>query len=243
MLAILKREVSSFFSSPIAYLVIGLFLVFNGLFLWVFPGAFNVFDYGFADLSNFFLLAPWIFLLLIPAITMKSFAEERKQGTIELLVVMPLSGVQIVLGKFLAAVGLVLIALFPTLLYVYSLGQLGSTPWNLDIGMTLGSYFGLIFLIANYAAIGIYCSTRTRNQIVAFISSLVLCFVFYYGFEALSTLFESGDVVLFIANLGMKARVESMARGVLDTRDIFYFMSFSLFFLYLAVWQLQNLRR
>lgn len=243
MLAIFKREITSFFSSPIAYLVIGMFLLFNGLFLWVFGGTFNIMDYGFADLSNFFLLAPWVFLFLVPAITMKSFAEERKLGTIELLFIKPLSMIQIVGGKFLAAAGLIVIALLPTLLYAYSVGQLGTIPWNLDTGLVMGSYFGLLFLIATYTAIGIFTSTLSDNQIVAFIAGLVLCFVFYYGFDALSTLFTQGEPILLVRNLGMKARVETMARGVLDTRDILYFLSLASFFLYMAVLQLQNLRR
>ena len=243
MLAIFKREFSAFFSSPIAYLVIGLFLLLSGLFLWVFGGPFNIPDYGFADLGNFFLLAPWVFLFLIPAITMKSIAEERRAGTIELLLIRPVPLSRIVAGKFLAAFGLVLVALIPTILYGYTLGQLGTTPWNLDTGMLLGSYFGLLFLIANYAAIGIFISALTDNQVVAFLGSLVLCFFFFYGFEAFATLFTDGDTVLFIQGLGMMARVENMARGILDTRDIVYFLSLTLFFLYLATLQLKNLRR
>lgn len=243
MLAIFKREFSSFFTSPVAYLVIGLFLLLNGLFLWVFRGIFNIPDNGFADLGNFFLLAPWVFLFLIPAITMKSIAEERKSGTIELLLIKPISVARVVGGKFAAALGLVLVALLPTLLYAYSIGQLGATPWNFDSGMMFGSYFGLLFLIANYAAIGIFTSTLTDNQVVAFIGSLVLCFVFYYGFEALATLFTGGETVLFVRNLGMMTRVENMARGVLDTRDIIYFLSLTFLFLYMAAYQLTNLRR
>jgi ABC-2 type transport system permease protein len=243
MLAIFKREITSFFTSPIAYLVIGLFLLFNGLFLWVFRSGFNIFDYGFADLSNFFLLTPWILIFLIPAITMKSFSEERRLGTIELLFIKPISLLQIITGKFMASIGLILITLLPTLLYTYSIGQLGAIPWNMDLGMALGSYFGLLFLVAGYAAIGIFSSTITDNQIVAFIVGLILCFIFYYGFEALATLFSHGDLVLFIRSLGMKARVESMARGVLDTRDIVYFLSVACFFLFLSVIQLKTLKR
>ena len=243
MLAIFKREFSSFFTSPIAYLVIGLFLLLTGLFLWVFGGVFNIPEYGFADLGNFFLLAPWVFLFLIPAITMKSIAEERKSGTIELLLIKPISVARIVVGKFLAAFGLVIVALLPTLLYAYTIGQLGATPWNYDSGMMLGSYFGLLFLVSAYAAIGIFASSLTDNQVVSFIGSLVLCFIFYYGFEALSTLFSDGNSVLFVKNLGMMSRVENMAGGLLDTRDIIYFLSLTFIFLYLASLQLKNLRR
>src|SRR5680860_1318979 len=150
MLAIFNKEVRSFFTSPVGYLVLGLFLVMNGLFLWVFRGPFNILDYGFADLGNFFLLAPWVFLFLIPAITMRSFSEERKQGTLELLLIRPISFWDAVLGKFLGATALALIAIAPTLLYVVGIWQLGTTPGNLDTGLILGSYFGLLLLVACY---------------------------------------------------------------------------------------------
>ncbi len=243
MLAIFKREIQSFFTSPIGYLVIGLFLVLNGLFLWVFKGPFNIFDYGFADLSNFFLLAPWVFLFLIPAITMKSFSEEKKLGTLELLFIKPLSIWQTVLGKFLGTLTLGIIALVPTLLYVYTISQLGTTVGNLDMGLVMGSYFGTLFLMSCYTAIGLFTSTLSENQIIAFIVGLILCFLFYYGFEGLSTVFGSGDTSVFIAKLGMKHHFESVARGVLDTRDLVYFATLTFFFLFLTVVQLKNTNR
>ncbi|WP_394749311.1 gliding motility-associated ABC transporter permease subunit GldF [Spongiimicrobium salis] len=240
MLAIFKREIQSFFTSPIGYMVIGLFLTLNGLFLWVFKGPFNVFDYGFADLGNFFLLTPWVFLFLIPAITMKSFSEERKMGTLELLFIKPISIWQTVLGKFLGTLALALIALAPTLLYVYTVGQLGTTVNNFDSGIVIGSYLGLFFLLTSYIAIGLFSSTLSKNQIVAFIISMVLSFLLYYGFQGLSTLIDSGSVALTIQNLGMQAHFESIARGVMDTRDLLYFMSMTLFFLFLTVTQLKH---
>jgi len=243
MLAIFKREIQSFFTSPIGYLVIGLFLVLSGLFLWVFKGPFNVFEYGFADLSNFFLLAPWVFLFLIPAITMKSFSEENKLGTLELLFIKPISLWETVLGKFLGTFCLALIAILPTLLYAYTISQLGVTIGNLDMGMVLGSYFGLLFLIASYTAIGLFASTLSENQIVAFIIGMVLCFLMLYGFESLATVLPNGPIIIFVENLGMKAHFESIARGVLDTRDVIYFISLTLFFLYLTIIQLQNQNR
>ncbi len=243
MIAIFKREIQSFFTSPIGYLVIGLFLVLTGLFLWVFKGPFNIFEYGFADLGNFFLLAPWVFLFLIPAITMKSFSEEKKLGTLELLFIKPISLWETVLGKFLGSLCLALIAILPTLLYVYTISQLGATIGNLDLGLVLGSYFGLLFLIASYTAIGLFTSTLSENQIVAFIIGMVLCFVMLYGFEGLATILPNGPVVLLVEQLGMKAHFESIARGVLDTRDIIYFASITLFFLYLTVNRLQNQNR
>ncbi|MEQ8216756.1 MAG: gliding motility-associated ABC transporter permease subunit GldF [Arenibacter sp.] len=243
MIAIFKREIQSFFTSPIGYLVIGLFLVLNGLFLWVFKGPFNIFEYGLADLGNFFLLAPWVFLFLIPAITMKSFSEEKKLGTLELLFIKPISLWEMVMGKFLGSFCLALIAILPTLLYVYTISQLGVTIGNLDMGMVLGSYFGLSFLIASYTAIGLFSSTLSENQIVAFIIGMVLCFVMLYGFASLATILPNGPMILFVEQIGIKAHFESIARGVLDTRDIIYFTSLTLFFLYLTINQLKNQNR
>ena len=230
MFAILKKEINSFFASPIGYLVIGVFLLLNGLFLWVFKGEFNILDYGFADLSAFFLLAPWILMFLIPAVTMRSFADEKKQGTLELLLTKPISHLNIVLGKYFGAFVLILISLTPTLLYVFTVYQLGNPVGNLDMGSTLGSYFGLLFLIAAYTAIGIFTSSLSDNQIVAFIIAVVLCLLFYIGFEGISEFTSSN----FIEQLGMNIHFKSMSRGVLDTRDIIYFISLTIFFLILT---------
>ncbi|WP_242086446.1 gliding motility-associated ABC transporter permease subunit GldF [Aestuariivivens sediminis] len=227
MFAILKKEINSFFASPIGYLVIAIFLVLNGLFLWLFKGDFNILDYGFADLSSFFLLAPWILLFLIPAVTMRSFSDEKKQGTLELLLTKPLSHLSIVLGKYFGAFSLILMALLPTLLYVYSVYELGNPVGNIDMGSTLGSYFGLLFLVAAYTAIGVCCSTLSDNQIVAFISAVFICLLFYIGFEGIADFTSSS----FIAQLGMSYHFNSMGRGVLDTRDIIYFLSVSILFI------------
>ncbi len=230
MLAILKKEINSFFASPIGYLVIAIFLVLNGLFLWLFKGEFNILDYGFADLSSFFLLAPWILIFLIPAVTMRSFSDEKKQGTLELLLTKPISHFNIVLGKYFGALILILIALVPTLLYVYTVYQLGNPVGNLDMGSIWGSYFGLLFLVAAYTAIGIFASTLSDNQIVAFIAAVFICFVFYIGFEGIAEFTSS----YFIEQLSMNTHFKSMSRGVLDTRDIIYFLSVTLFFLMLT---------
>lgn len=227
MLAILKKEINSFFASPIGYLVIAIFLLINGLFLWLFKGEFNILDYGFADASSFFLLAPWILIFLIPAVTMRSFSDEKKQGTLELLLTKPISHTNIVLGKYFGAFVLILLALIPTLLYVYTIYQLGNPVGNLDVGSTLGSYFGLLFLIASYTAIGVFASTLSDNQIVAFITSVFICFIFYIGFEGIAEFTSSN----FIEQLGMSTHFKSMSRGVLDTRDIIYFLSITILFL------------
>ena len=177
MKSILLREINSFFGSPIGYLVIALFLLFNGLFLWVFNGDYNLLNSGFADMTPFFTLAPWVLLFLIPAVTMRSFSDEKKQGTLELLLTRPISIWDIVLGKFFGAICLIVLAILPTLLYVYVLYMLGYPVGNIDLGSTLGSYFGLLFLVAAYTAIGICTSTLTENQIVAFILSVCICFL------------------------------------------------------------------
>ncbi|MFT6930698.1 MAG: ABC-2 type transport system permease protein [Candidatus Paceibacteria bacterium] len=243
MLAIYKREIQAFFTSPIGYLVIGLFLVLMGLFLWVFKGPFNIFEYGFADLDKFFLLAPWVFLFLIPAITMRSFSEEIKLGTLELLFIKPITVSHTVLGKFLGTLTLAVIAIIPTFLYVYCVSQLGTTVGNLDMGVVFGSYFGLLFLIGSFIAIGLFTSTLTENQIVAFILGIVLCFSLYYGFEGMASVVPDGEISVFLENLGMKAHFTNISKGVLDTRDFIYFLSICLFFLYLTVVQLKNRNR
>jgi ABC-2 type transport system permease protein len=243
MFAIFKREVQSFFTSPIGYLIVGSFLLLNGLFLWVFKGKYNIFDYGFADLGNFFLLAPWIFVFLVPAITMKSFSEERKMGTLELLLIKPISVWKLVLGKFWGAFLLCVIAVVPTIIYVFAISSLGVIEGNFDLGVVIGSYFGLLFLIAAYAAIGIFASTLSDNQIIAFLVGILICFMVFNGFDALSSLFSNGETQQWIQDLGAKSHFDSIARGVMDTRDLIYFISLTLFFLYLTHQRLKQLPR
>lgn len=239
MFSILKKEINSFFASPIGYLVIAVFLVLNGLFLWVFKGDFNILDNGFADLSNFFMLAPWIFVFLIPAVTMRSFSDETKQGTLELLLTKPISHLQIVLGKYFGALILVLMALLPTLLYVFTVYKLGNPEGNLDMGSIIGSYLGLVFLASSYTAIGVYASILTDNQIVAFIIAVFLCFLFYFGFEGLSNYNPFGSLIS-IEKLGMEWHYKSISRGVLDTRDLLYFISVTAFFIVLTQLKLKK---
>jgi ABC-2 type transport system permease protein len=240
MKALLIREIKSFFGSPIGYLVIALFLILNGLFLWVFEGDYNILNSGFADLSPFFTLAPWILIFLIPAVTMRSFSDEKKQGTLELLFTRPLSIWEIVNGKFFGALILILLALLPTLIYVFVVSQLGNPAGNLDMGSTLASYFGLLFLIAGYTAIGVFTSTLSENQIVAFIVSVFFCFILYFGFEEIAA--YSGSFNNVVASFGMDYHFKSMSRGVIDTRDIIYFISVAVFFLSLTVYKLKSLK-
>lgn len=230
MFAILRKEINTFFASPIGYLVIAVFLVLNGLFLWVFNGEFNILNNGYADLSSFFLLAPWILLFLIPAVTMRSFSDEKKQGTLELLVTKPISNLQIILGKYFGAFLLIVIALIPTLLYVYTINKLGNPVGNFDLAVIIGSYFGLLFLIAAYTAIGIFASSLTDNQIVAFIIAVFICFIFYFGFDGIASYSLFGTSI-GVEQFGMATHYKSMSRGVIDTRDLIYFISIAAFFI------------
>lgn len=238
MLAILKKELNAFFSTPIGYLVIAVFLTINGLFLWVFEGDYNILNAGFADLKSFFLLAPWIFTFLIPAITMRMFSDEYNTGTIELLKTKPISDVQIIFGKYLASLLLIIVAIIPTYIYVYSVGSLGNPAFNLDTGSLIGSYIGLLFLASSYTAIGIFTSTLSNNQIIAFIIAACLSLFFYVGFEAMSSLFNSLEYS--IQKLGMKNHYNSLARGVIDSRDLVYFACITSFFLILTKYRLER---
>jgi ABC-2 type transport system permease protein len=227
MFAILKKEIQSFFASPVGYLVVGLFLITNGLFLWVLKGDYNIFNYGFADLSGYYFLAPWLFLFLIPAITMKSFSEEKKQGTLELLLTKPISLTQLILGKYLGALCLITIALIPTLLYILTVYQLGNPVGNIDLGSTIGAYIGLFGIAMIYSAIGIFTSTISNNQIVSFILAVLICFTMYFGFETLSEI-----SIEFIDVLGIKTHYNSISKGIIDSRDVIYFISATALFLF-----------
>ena len=237
MFSILKKEFNSFFASTMAYLVIGVFLLINGLFLWIFKSDFNILNAGYSDLNSFFFLAPWFFLFLIPAITMKSFADEFNKGTMELLKTKPISDWEITIGKFLASMLLVVVALIPTFTYIYTIYQLGNPIGNIDYGSTIGSYMGLFFLASTYTAIGLFASTLSKNQIVAFISGVLITFILYEGFDAISNLIGNN---LSLKQLGVKEHFKSISRGVIDTRDIVYFISTIAFFLYLTKIRLDN---
>jgi ABC-2 type transport system permease protein len=238
MKAIFLKELNGFFSSLTGYLVIGIFLIISSLFVFAFKGEYNVLDYGFADLTPFFLIIPWLFMFLIPAVTMRSFTIERNLGTLEMLTTRPISTRKLVAGKYLAALILIIIALIPTLIYVFSIGQLGETTNNLDYGSTFGSYLGAVLLAMSYTAIGVFSSTVTSNQIVAFLIAAVLCFIIYFGFDGLSSYLSDND---FLASFGLKYHYESMARGVIDTRDVIYFLSVAIFFFALSEISLKSI--
>lgn len=231
MRAIFIKEINSFFSGTIGYLVIAVFLVLNGLFLWVFEGGYNILNYGFANLSGFFELAPWIFIFLIPAVTMRSFSEERKQGTLELLLTRPITPTQLLVGKFLGNLMVGLLAILPTLLYVLTIFQLSQDPHQIDIGQIIGSYIGLILLIGVFTAIGIFASSLTKNQIVSFIVAALFCFLAFYAFEGIISLPIVGSEIYALDYLGIDFHYQSVSRGVLDTRDLIYFLSLIILFL------------
>jgi ABC-2 type transport system permease protein len=227
--SILKKEITSYLSSLVAYVTIGVFLLVLGLFLWVFPDS-SILDYGYATLDSLFNTAPYLFMFLIPAITMRSLAEERKEGTFELLLTRPLTDGQIVLGKFFACVLLVLFALIPTLVYYYSVYTLGNPQGNVDTGAVIGSYIGLFLLGSGFAAIGLFASSVSKNQIIAFTIAVFLSYFFYSGFDSLSSLLSLQN--LGLQNIGITAHYESVSRGVLDTRDLGYFICLSAFFIW-----------
>lgn len=234
MFTLLRKEINAFFNSIIGYVVLIVFLIVNGLFLWVFPLDFNILDFGYANLDGLFMLAPFVFLFLIPAITMRSFADERSYGTIETLFTKPLTDLQIILAKYLAAVVIIVFSLLPTLIYYFSVYQLGMPKGNLDSGAIWGSYLGLLFLGASFAAMGIFASSLTYNQIVAFIIGAGISAFVYLGFEIIYSLSFFGKADLLIKSLGISSHYASMSRGVIDTRDILYFLSVIALFIMLT---------
>lgn len=238
MKALIIREFKSFFGSIVGYLVLTVFLLLNGLFLWVIDGDYNILNSGYNDLTPFFKFSPLILLLLIPAITMKSFSDEKRLGTLELLVTKPLSLSSIVWGKFLGSMLLIAIAIVPTFLYVFILNTYSLQGHSMDIASTIGSFIGLFFLAAAYNAIGIFCSTWSENQIVCFLFSVLICMLFYFGFDQLAQLL---DVNMF-AQLGMQSHFESLSKGVIDTGDLIYFSSIVYLFVSATIYSLKKQR-
>jgi ABC-2 type transport system permease protein len=234
MFTLLKKEVRGFLSSLIGYIVITVFLLINGLFLWVFASDFNILDFGFASLEGLFMMAPFVFLFLIPAITMRSFADEHRSGTIEFLLTKPITDLQIILAKYFAGVILVVFSLLPTLVYFYSVYQLGMPKGNIDTGGMWGSYIGLLFLGAAFVSIGLFASSLSDNTIVSFIIAVFMCLFVYVGFDFIHSLDLFGQFDLFIKSLGINTHYISMSRGVIDTRDVVYFLSLIAFFVLLT---------
>jgi ABC-2 type transport system permease protein len=239
MISIAKKELHQFFSSLTGYITIILFLLVNGLYLFVLKDS-NIFDFGYATLDKFFELAPWIFIFLIPALSMRSFSEEFRTGTFEILQTRPLTKWQIVLGKYFAVLVVIFVALLPTLLYVLTIHSLSATD-NIDGGGITGSYIGLIFLAAVFAAICMWCSALTSNAIIAFLVGAFGCLIVYFGFNALSKLpVFTGNADYYIEMLGIDFHYRSISRGVVDTRDVVYFLSIIFLFLFVTQKNLTN---
>jgi ABC-2 type transport system permease protein len=234
MRPVFLREVNAFFSSIIGYVAVGVFLAACWLFLWLMPET-NLLDYGYASLDKFFELAPLLLMLLIPAVTMRSFADEVRAGTIEWLSTKPLRDTDVILGKYFAALALIAFALLPTLLYVYSIANLADRGVALDSGAIIGSYIGLFFLAAGFAAIGIFCSSLTSNQVVSFLAALCACFLLYTGFGALSRIPSfTGGIDYYLSMAGMEFHYASISRGLIDSRDVIYFLSVIVLFIALT---------
>lgn len=234
MLSIYFKELRSFFSSIVGYVVVVLFLIASGFFSWIFTDT-SILDFGYASMEQFFKIAPWLLLFLIPAITMRSFSDEFKGGTIEWLSTKPLTSGQIILGKFFAAFTLVVIAVLPTLIYVFSIHYLAMEDTALDMGGIAGSYIGLLFLAAAFTGIGIFCSSLTDNQIVSFLIAIFCSFFLYFGFEALSRMPSfAGGADFYLSLIGVDYHYNSMSRGVIDVRDVIYFLSLVALFISLT---------
>jgi len=240
MRSIFIKEINSFFSSIVGYVAVMIFLVACGLFLWVLP-EYSILDYGYATLDKFFDIAPMLLLLLIPAITMRSFADEFRAGTIEWLSTKPLTSIDIIVGKYLAALTLVVFALLPTLIYVYTISNLAVAGTHIDTGGIIGSYIGLFFLAATFTAVGTFCSSLTANQIVSFLVALFACFILYAGFEAFSNIPAfTGGLDYYLSMIGMSFHYTSISRGVIESRDIIYFLSLILLFITLTQFSINS---
>ncbi|MBK5245614.1 MAG: gliding motility-associated ABC transporter permease subunit GldF, partial [Eubacteriaceae bacterium] len=233
MFSLLKKEIVSFFGSLTGYVVLFVFLLTISLFLWVFPGNYNIPESGYASLDGLFSLAPWVYLFLVPAVTMRLFAEEKRSGTMEVLLTRPLSVFQIVLAKFLAGLLLVSITLLPTLIYFYSVYALGNPVGCIDTGGTWGAYIGLFFLAAIYVAIGLLASSLTDNPVFAFILALFLSFLAYLGFDLVGSMQLPSAIQQLIIGFGINEHYTSVSRGVVDSRDLVYFISVVFIFLFL----------
>lgn len=235
MFSLLVKEINSFLNSLIGYIVIIVFLLTISLFVWVFPGTeFNIPDAGYASIDPLFIITPWVYMFLVPAVTMRLFSEEKKSGTIEILLTRPLTELQVVMAKYLAGVVLVLFSLVPTLIYFFSVYTLGSPAGNIDTGSMWGSYIGLFFLGAGFVSIGVFSSAVSDNQVIAFIIAVFLCFFWYAGFDSISTIIGSGAIANVVYQLGINAHYSSMSRGVIDTRDVIYFISLVSLFIMLT---------
>ncbi len=242
MITILKKEINEFLNSLIAYVVMGVFLIGIGLLMWVFPET-NVLDYGYASMETLFLLTPYVFMFLVPAITMKSLAEEKRNGTIELLYTLPFRELDIILGKFLAGWLLVLLTVSMTLVYYFSISYLGNPVGNLDTAGIIGSYIGLVLLSAIFTAIGVLASALTGNQVVSFIVAAFLSYILYSGFDSIASINANAESSYFIKSLGILSHYEVLSKGLVKLENVVYLLSVTALLLYLTKVTLQVQRR
>lgn len=240
MLPIFRKEISGFFSNLTGYMVIIFFLLINSMFMWVFPGEWNILDRGYAGLDTLFFISPWVFLFLVPAVTMRMIAEEKRLGTIELIYSKPVSERAIVYGKYLSSVALVLLALIPGMVYYISVYTLGEIPGNLDNGGTAGAFIGLFFLASVYASAGLFASSLTDNQVIAFLIGVVICFFLFAGFDSFAYLPGLKKLDEFVIRLGINEHYKSMSRGVIDSKDIAYFLCVIAIFNEITVFNLES---
>lgn len=236
MLALFKKEIRYFFTSSVGYIVIGIFMLCNNLFLWVLQGKYNIFETGFADLQPFFLLSAWIFVFLIPAITMRTISEEKRSGMLQLLFTRPISQWQIAFAKFLAVLSFCFVILLFSLLYVYMVWQLGTPVGNLDIASTVGSYIALFLLASAFISVGVWASSISQNQIIAFVIATFLNFLLFFGLDEIISIFVNNTMISF----GFKVHFEDISRGVIDTRNVIYFLCVIIFFLCITVISLKT---
>lgn len=244
MYTLFKKEINIFFSSLMGYIVIVVFLLINGLFLWgfgnLFVTDFSILEFGYANIDGLFMLAPFVFLFLIPAVTMRLFADERKTGTIELIATQPLSDIQIIMAKYWAGFVIVIISILPTLIYFLTVYYLAFPKGNIDAGSIWGSYLSLVFLGASFTAIGVFASSVTDNQIISFLIAVLISGFIYLGFELIYSFDLFGNFDLFIKSLGMSTHYASISRGVIDTRDVIYFLSIIVLFILLTKTSLES---
>ncbi len=224
MVQIFKKEINSFLNSIIAYIVISVFLTAIGLFMWVFPDT-SVLSYGFADMDTLFSFGPYVLMFLVPAITMRMLAEEKKSGTMELLLTKPLTDYQIILGKFLAGFALVFFSVAPTIIYYFSIYSLGNPPGNIDTAGIIGSYIGLLLLGMVFTSIGLFASSLNDNQVVSFIAAIFLCFIFFSGFEYISALANWGSLASLLEKIGILYHYHFLSKGLIDLGNVVYFIS------------------
>ena len=240
MKALIKKEFNTFLSQPVGYLLIFSFLLITGLFLWVFPNPYNIFEAEYANLQSFFSLTAWVLTFLVSAIAMRSFADEKKQGTLELLLTQPISVHRLVISKFIGLFLVSLVAIIPTGIYLVSLYQLALDPSHIDINAILASYLGLLFLIGVNISICLFTSSLSENQLIAFISGAAGCLLFYYGFNGLMALFSNDILISVFKFLSVKSHFNSISRGVIDTRDIIFFLSLTFLFIKMTTFNINK---